>query len=131
MGTLQQAGSSDRYTLTFQLGNHQASFEIRAGLGAESVRAWCAAGFPMPDAAIMGGTLAPWPVAALPAMAGLDRAIGAGSIVPLGFAAIRTGCADGRVTPGHDAWGPTEAGRWPARANDVDDRRNAGHDART
>ncbi|HEY1935671.1 MAG TPA: type VI secretion system membrane subunit TssM [Acetobacteraceae bacterium] len=31
MGTLQQAGSSDRYTLTFQLGSRQASFEIRAG----------------------------------------------------------------------------------------------------
>ncbi len=31
MGTLQQAGSSDRYTLSFRLGDRQASFEIRAG----------------------------------------------------------------------------------------------------
>lgn len=30
-GTLQQAGSSDRYTLTFHLGDRTASFEIRAG----------------------------------------------------------------------------------------------------
>ena len=30
-GTLQQAGSSDRYTLTFHVGDREASFEIRAG----------------------------------------------------------------------------------------------------
>jgi type VI secretion system protein ImpL len=30
-GSLQQAGSSDRYTLTFNLGDRQAVFEIRAG----------------------------------------------------------------------------------------------------
>ena len=30
-GSLAQAGSSDRYTLTFHLGDRQASFEIRAG----------------------------------------------------------------------------------------------------
>jgi type VI secretion system protein ImpL len=30
-GTLQQAGSADRYTLSFHLGDRQASFEIRAG----------------------------------------------------------------------------------------------------
>jgi type VI secretion system protein ImpL len=30
-GTLQQAGSSDRYTLTFHMGDRTASFEIRAG----------------------------------------------------------------------------------------------------
>lgn len=30
-GTLQQAGSSDRYTLSFHSGDRQASFEIRAG----------------------------------------------------------------------------------------------------
>jgi len=30
-GTLQEAGSSDRYTLTFHVGNREASFEIRAG----------------------------------------------------------------------------------------------------
>ena len=30
-GKLQQAGSSDRYTLTFQLADREASFEIRAG----------------------------------------------------------------------------------------------------
>ena len=31
MGSLRQAGSADRYTLTFQLGDRNASFEIRAG----------------------------------------------------------------------------------------------------
>src|SRR6185312_4065100 len=31
MGNLQQAGSSDRYTLTFKVGDREASFEIRAG----------------------------------------------------------------------------------------------------
>ena len=31
MGNLQQAGSSDRYTLTFHVGDREASFEIRAG----------------------------------------------------------------------------------------------------
>lgn len=31
MGRLQQAASSDRYTLSFQLGDREASFEIRAG----------------------------------------------------------------------------------------------------
>ncbi|HKM74147.1 MAG TPA: type VI secretion IcmF C-terminal domain-containing protein, partial [Stellaceae bacterium] len=30
-GRLQQSGASDRYTLTFQSGERQASFEIRAG----------------------------------------------------------------------------------------------------
>ena len=30
-GTLQEAGSSDRYTLTFHVGDREASFEIRAG----------------------------------------------------------------------------------------------------
>ena len=30
-GNLQQAGSAERYTLTFQSGERQASFEIRAG----------------------------------------------------------------------------------------------------
>ncbi|HVC60414.1 MAG TPA: type VI secretion system membrane subunit TssM [Acetobacteraceae bacterium] len=30
-GSLQEAGSSDRYTLTFHVGNREASFEIRAG----------------------------------------------------------------------------------------------------
>ena len=30
-GTLQEAGSSDRYMLTFHVGNREASFEIRAG----------------------------------------------------------------------------------------------------
>jgi type VI secretion system protein ImpL len=30
-GNLQQAGSADRYTLTFNLGDRQAVFEIRAG----------------------------------------------------------------------------------------------------
>ncbi|HUB16934.1 MAG TPA: type VI secretion system membrane subunit TssM [Acetobacteraceae bacterium] len=30
-GTLQQAGSTDRYTLTFHVGDRQASFEIQAG----------------------------------------------------------------------------------------------------
>jgi type VI secretion system protein ImpL len=30
-GTLQQSGSSERYTLTFHVGDRQASFEIRAG----------------------------------------------------------------------------------------------------
>ena len=30
-GTLHEAGSSDRYTLTFRLGDREASFEIRAG----------------------------------------------------------------------------------------------------
>jgi type VI secretion system protein ImpL len=30
-GTLQQSGGSDRYTLSFQVGDHHASFEIRAG----------------------------------------------------------------------------------------------------
>ena len=30
-GSLQQAGSAERYTLTFHLGERQASFEIRAG----------------------------------------------------------------------------------------------------
>jgi len=30
-GSLQRAGSAERYTLTFRLGDRQASFEIRAG----------------------------------------------------------------------------------------------------
>jgi type VI secretion system protein ImpL len=30
-GTLQQAGSPERYILTFALGDRRASFEIRAG----------------------------------------------------------------------------------------------------
>ena len=30
-GTLQQSGSSERYTLTFHVGDRSASFEIRAG----------------------------------------------------------------------------------------------------
>jgi type VI secretion system protein ImpL len=31
LGTLQQSGAADRYTLDFQLGDRHASFEIRAG----------------------------------------------------------------------------------------------------
>ena len=50
MGRLQQPGTTDRYRLTFQLGGRQAVFEIRAGIGAESVRPRLLRDFQCPSA---------------------------------------------------------------------------------